>query len=206
MFLTQLRLDPRSAAARRDLANPYDMHRTLVRAFVQDEQQTPPRFLWRLEPGGAWERPTVLVQSVQPGQWQFLAEGPAYLHADEAVATKAWQPQALLTSGGRYRFRLLANPTVCRQGNRLGLVGEEAQLGWLQRQAQQHGFDLEGALVMGGTPLRGQKGAHRITLQQVHYEGVLVAKDVSALEAAVVQGIGPGKALGCGLLSLGLCR
>mgnify|MGYP002136949035 FL=1 len=34
MFLSKLILNPKSREARRDLANPYDLHRTLARAFA----------------------------------------------------------------------------------------------------------------------------------------------------------------------------
>ena len=50
MYLSKLTLDPRHLGARRDLADAYEMHRTLARAFAPDESSAPARFLWRLEP------------------------------------------------------------------------------------------------------------------------------------------------------------
>ena len=80
MYLTRLTLDPRSAQARRDLADAYEMHRTLARAFVTDEHSSPVRFLWRLEAGSnAWASPVVLVQSAQVGDWSALQVLPNYL-------------------------------------------------------------------------------------------------------------------------------
>lgn len=205
MFLTQLRLDPRSAQARRDLADPYDMHRTLVRAFVQHELDAPPRFLWRLEPGRAWDQPVVLVQSAQAGDWTHLSAMPGYLLDDDAPATKSFEPGVLLRAEARYRFRLAANPTVTREGKRHGLVGEQEQLAWLGRQAQRLGFALEAALVIGSDTLRGAKAGQRVSLLRVLFEGVLTVRDADTLAQALVAGIGPGKAFGCGLLSLVRC-
>lgn len=203
MHLTQLRLDPHNAQARRDLADPYDMHRTLVRAFVRDERDTPPRFLWRLEAGQDWSQAVLLVQSAQPGDWSFLAQAPGYLlGGDGAVNTKAFDPAAQLQAGASQRFRLAANPTVTREGKRLGLIGEDAQLAWLQRQGQRLGFDLSTALVSGSDLVHGRKGNARVSLRRVLYEGVLQVRDAQALMDAIVSGIGPGKAFGCGLLSL----
>lgn len=203
MHLTQLRLDPRSAQARRDLADPYDMHRTLVRAFVRGERDSPPRFLWRLEPGQDWSQAVLLVQSAEPGDWSFLAHAPGYLlGGDVAINTKAFDPAALLRPGANLRFRLAANPTVTREGKRLGLVGEDAQLAWLQRQGQRLGFDLATALVSGSDMVHGRKGNARVSLRRVLYEGVLQVRDAQALVGAIASGIGPGKAFGCGLLSL----
>lgn len=206
MHLTQLRLDPHSAQARRDLADPYDMHRTLVRAFVQAEQGVPPRFLWRLEPGQTWAEPVVLVQSVQAAEWSFLSALGGYLRTDEGgIASKTFDLATLLQQP-TLRFRLAANPTVTRAGKRLGLIGEEAQLAWLQRQGQRLGFDLVTAMVSGSDMVQSRKGSTRITLRRVLFEGVLQVQDPSVMADTVAQGIGHGKALGCGLLSLARCR
>lgn len=206
MYLTQLQLDPRSAQARRDLADPYDMHRTLVRAFVQDETQQPPRFLWRLEPDQAWSRPTVLVQSEHLADWGFLTHLPGYLNSQAPPATKTFEPAALLQPGGHYRFRLVANPTVSRGGKRHGLVGEEVQLAWLGRQGERAGFGVLAALVAGDDRVRSRKGDEQVSLARVRFEGSLEVRDEGLLCTALAFGIGPGKAFGCGLLSLARMR
>ncbi|WP_165677596.1 type I-E CRISPR-associated protein Cas6/Cse3/CasE [Metapseudomonas otitidis] len=201
MYLTRLRLDPRSALARRDLADPYEMHRSLVRAFVRDAQQTPPRFLWRVEPTAAWGSPELLVQSVEAGDWSFLAGQPNYLKGE--VETREWAPETWVREQACFRFRLFANPTVTRDGKRLGLVGEETQLAWLARQGERLGFSVEAALVTGSELLRSRKGDSRISLLRACFEGRLRVRDAGALATALCAGIGPGKAFGCGLLSLG---
>lgn len=203
MFLTQLQLDLRSAQARRDLADPYDMHRTLVRAFVQDDGQRPPRFLWRVEPG---EAGTVLVQSASPSDWGFLLDLQGYLAGGRTPVTKAFEPAALLRQGARYRFRLVANPTVTRDGRRLALVGEEAQLAWLGRQGPRAGFDVTGAIISGGDWVRSRKGSGQVSLSRVCFEGELQASDPDRMAGAMAAGIGPGKAFGCGLLSVARIR
>lgn len=203
MYLTRLRLDPRNAQARRDLADPYDMHRTLVRAFVRDERDVPPRILWRLEPGQAWSQPVVLVQSAVAGDWQFLDAAAGYLQQDGGVAeVRQFDPLAMVLSAPLLRFRLAANPTVSRDGKRLGLVGEDAQLQWLERQGSRLGFDMQAALVSGSDILHGRKGGMRVSLRRVVYEGVMRVRDADQVAQAVTLGIGHGKAFGCGLLSL----
>ena len=205
MHLTRLRLDPRSAQARRDLASPYDMHRTLVRAFVSDAEQTPPRFLWRLEPTSPWRAPELLVQSAHPARWEALAALPGYLQAERPWETRPLDELPGLTAQSRCRFRLWANPTVTREGKRRGLVAETEQLAWLTRQGEQHGFSVETVLVTGQDMLESRKADTRLTLLQVRFEGVLRVTDPTLLSQAVQAGIGPGKAFGCGLLSLARC-
>lgn len=203
MFLTRLRLDPASAQARRDLSDPYDMHRTLVRAFAPQGQGEVPRFLWRLEPVQDWKRPEVLVSADQAGNWSFLDAGPGYLRSDaEGLATRQVDLSALIHGDALLRFRLAANPTVTRAGKRLGLVGEDAQLEWLGRQGERHGFQLQAALVSGGDMMHGRRQGGRVSLLRVLFDGVLQVHDPQLLQRAVLSGIGPGKAFGCGMLSL----
>lgn len=206
MHLTRLRLDPRSPQARRDLSDAYEMHRTLVRAFVRTPDQTPPRILWRAEPAAAWSDPVVLVQSQEVGDWSVLEALPNYLKPKDGksgVETRELNPEQWLHMGERFRFRLFANPTVTRDGKRQGLTSEDAQLAWLARQGERYGFSVEAALVTGTELLGGRKADHRISLLKACFEGRLQVSDAELLTQALCTGIGPGKAFGCGLLSLG---
>ncbi|MFC0708618.1 type I-E CRISPR-associated protein Cas6/Cse3/CasE [Azorhizophilus paspali] len=205
MYLIRLTLDPRSTQARRDLADAYDMHRTLVRAFVRDERDAPGRFLWRLELGaGAWASPTLLVQSRKSGDWDVLQGLPGYLQ--RPAECKVLDLEALIQPQWRYRFRLLANPTVTRAGKRRGLLGEAEQLAWLQRQGERHGFMVKAVLVSASDLLDSRrKGGAPIVLQRVCFEGLLQVVEADALRRALASGIGPAKAFGCGLLSVARC-
>jgi CRISPR system Cascade subunit CasE len=204
MHLTRLTLDPRSAQARRDLGDAYEMHRTLARAFVADAQSAPARFLWRLEAGAnAWATPVVLVQAATEADWSPLLALPNYLQ--QPVESKCLTLEEWLEGSARYRFRLQANPTVTRQGKRHGLAGEAEQLAWLQRQGERHGFDVEAALVTASDVLTSRKGEGRISVQRVCFEGVLQVQNLDAFGRTLTAGIGSAKAFGCGLLSVARC-
>lgn len=201
MHLTRLTLDPRSAQARRDLGDAYEMHRTLARAFVADAQSPPARFLWRLEAGSnAWATPVVLVQAAAEADWSALQALPNYLQ--RSVESKHVAPEEWIEGSMRYRFRLQANPTVTRQGKRYGLVGEAEQLAWLNRQGERHGFNVEAALVTASDVLSSRKGEGLISVQRVCFEGILQVQSLDVFSRALAAGIGPAKAFGCGLLSV----
>jgi CRISPR system Cascade subunit CasE len=211
MYLSRLQLNPAHPQARRDLASAYELHRSLTRAFAPDPAAPPARFLWRREaersglPGT-----TVLVQAAQPAAWDALDDAaqadPGYfeaLHANKAVALAE-----LVQEDRRYRFRLLANPTVTREGRRYGLHDDEARHAWLLRQGQRHGFEVLAAERGASGRLRATQGrrGHAITLDAVLFDGALRATDPAALRLALLAGIGPGKALGLGMLSLAPLR
>lgn len=203
MYLSKLTLDSRHPRVRRDLSDPYEMHRTLTRAFCADSLQPPDRFLWRLE-RSADLRPQsiVLVQSVRPGDWSVMDSMPGY--AVEIKDNKAVTLERLVRPGGRYRFRLLANPTITRAGKRYGLVREEEQIDWLNRQSKRLGFAVEGCVRLAAERLSTRQGktGNRITLDTALFEGILYTQQPDLTCQAVLHGVGHGKALGLGLLSL----
>lgn len=203
MYLTRLSFDLCSAQVRRDLSDPYEMHRTLVRAFVADANQPPPRFLWRLEPSVAGASPVLLVQSETAADWSALAALPNYLA--KPVESKELALAGLLSDDIRYRFRLFANPTVTRNGKRYGLASEDAQLAWLARQGERLGFEIDTALVTASDLLTTRKKERSISLQRACFEGRLRVTDAGRIASAVSNGIGHGKAFGLGLLSLARC-
>lgn len=201
MYLTRLTLELRARTVRRDLASAYEMHRTLARAFATDETSPPERFLWRLESAElGWKPPAVLVQSARPGRWSPIADMPNYL--SRPPEEKAVETSALVREGRRMRFRLLANPTVTRNRKRYGLMGEDEQLAWLKRQGERYGFDVDGAVVTARDLIDSRKDGRQIVIQRVLYDGYLKVKEPDLVSRALVTGIGPAKAFGCGLLSL----
>jgi CRISPR system Cascade subunit CasE len=203
MFLSKLTLDPRHPQARRDLSDAYEMHRTLARAFTPDAETPPARFLWRLERRADYQPSTViLVQSAETANWSVLEGLSGY--ASEIQPNKAVDLEMLVQPGARYRFRLLANPTVTKDGKRYGLTREEEQLEWLARQGGRHGFSILGCVRGADERLQVKQGrsGNRITLHTALFEGMLQADSVETLRQGLLNGFGHGKALGLGLLSL----
>jgi CRISPR system Cascade subunit CasE len=232
MFLSKLLLNARDRQARRDLAQPYEMHRTLWRVFPGDD---PGRILFRVDSDRTGSRPVVLVQSDLQPQWERLAEmAPHYV-----LAPPDFKPfQSSFTNGQRLRFRLRANPTkkvaslskserlagtrsrdgTTKNGHRLAIFREEEQLAWLLQKGMKGGFRVPGEWLEEGegrsTPnfrvevfsegwIRcGKEGHAEGRFFAVRYEGVLEVTDSDQLLRTVADGIGPAKGFGFGLLSL----
>ena len=201
MYLTKLSLDLGSAQVRRDVSNPYEMHRTLSRVFADDAVTAPHLFLWRAESLATLQDGAVLlVQSDRAGKWDVLRQMPGYLrdlHADRQLDLARY-----LVAGAHYHFRLVANPTVTRAGKRHGLFDETAQLSWLERQLHKGGCECISALRSRSERLVAAKSGGRITVQVARFDGVLCVRDAALARAMVDGGIGHAKALGLGMLSL----
>lgn len=200
MYLSRLLLDHLDRRIWRVLSDPGETHRFILRAFPAPLAH---RVLFRVEPEGRGSRSTVLVQSPVAPDWSFLRDTSPTAHP----SSKVFDLQLL--AGAKYRFRLRANPTVKREGKRLGYLREHDVRAWFRRKGERHGFvaDHEQFLVRPEGAVQAQRGnGHSATFQGHLLEGILTAAEPTELQRAVELGIGSGKAFGFGLMSLGPFR
>jgi CRISPR system Cascade subunit CasE len=224
MFLSQLSLNPRNAQVRSELAQPYEIHRTLLNAFprsrfhVARTAEDAAGVLFRVEQN-AGGMVSVLVQSQLAPDWAVLqtrrdARGHAYLI--RAVEQKTFELQ--LVRGQMLSFRLRANPTKRRKsdGKRIGIENENEQLEWLRAKVQgdekreqaSGGFRLVRALVGREEFIKNKEAIHRadrsydLKILAAQFDGLLQVDDPFKAAQTVARGIGSGKAFGFGLLSL----
>lgn len=108
-----------------------------------------------------------------------------------------------LQEGARFRYRLRANPSVCRKGKRLGLLEPVAQEEWLHRQGTIGGFRPLTIYRSDETMVAGvNRREQNIRLFSVLFDGLLTVTDASAFQKSLGTGVGRGKAMGLGLLSV----
>jgi CRISPR system Cascade subunit CasE len=217
-FLSRLRLHPRDLLVISDLADITGLHRTLMRAFPQHNggaARVEFGVLFRLEPRS--DPPIALVQSnVQP-EWAQLPEG--YVLAHESKEIDALLEQ--VRDGHRLRFYLVANPSrktriaedhepAPRNSRRVALATDAGRHAWLVRRGELGGFSLsgvgpgDGVRILALPPLAGRTGqTARVYVRPVLFEGALIVTDQDLFHKALRDGIGPAKAYGCGLLSIG---
>jgi len=225
MHLHRIHLNPRCKEARRDLADPYQMHATLCRAFFPADTPCPAgAVLWRLEPetdrGG---RARVLIQSRVAPDWSRLPVQDWLAHTEPGVDLVQKLALDTLKTGQAFRFRLRANPCKTVEGKRQGLVHPDAQRDWLARKGEQHGFSLPESATpdyfefmqspKGRTYhdvrisheqlLKGsQHGGNAIRVYSALFDGRLTVTDPVRFRAVLETGIGHGKVMGLGLLSV----
>ncbi|MBV5339479.1 MAG: type I-E CRISPR-associated protein Cas6/Cse3/CasE [Deltaproteobacteria bacterium] len=220
MFLHRIHLDPRCREARRDLSDPYQLHSTLCRAYSTPDSKCPEgEFLWRHEPETNSDGcPRILVQSRTMPDWTGIGVKGWLATADPAIDLRERLKLDLLKAGKRFRFRLRANPCVSRNGKRQGLLQLEEQEAWLKRKGEMHGFSLPQLAsfdfsestqervdvrvsqeqMLGGK----QHSGNGIRLFSVLYDGTLTVTEPDNFRGALQAGIGHGKVMGLGLLSV----
>jgi CRISPR system Cascade subunit CasE len=202
LYLSQIVLDPRSPLVRAILANPYELHRTLLKAFPEHLPESE-RVLYRLEAYSQNLDLLVLVQSQTLPDWVYLETGGLVLQASRV---KRFAPKFHV--GQVLTFRLLANPTkrLKQNGKRIGLDEERDQLQWLERKANYGGFDLVKAVAQQQGMISGVKflESQEYTLRHygVLYRGELMINDIEIFIQTIQYGIGSAKGFGFGMLSV----
>lgn len=225
MYLSRLILNPRSRQVRNELADPYEMHRTVCRAFPEAnyKQNEPLGILFRVDVHPRTRIPTLLVQSQQKPDWEFLAqEKSGYLLGDQDLPLDVENPSfkeldLRLGEGQTLAFRLRANPTVKKdregkkQGRRVGLVREADQYKWLERKFQAAGVSLVSVNIVNEQTARGKlftekEDEKRMRFLSIQFDGILQVKNPLQLAETIYAGIGSAKGLGFGLLSVAPVR
>lgn len=193
MYLSKLILNPRSKQATREADDPYQMHRTLAKAFGNGLSEARPLFRVDWPENG---NPHVIVQSLTEPNWAALPEG--YAHASSKNIDLELEKDLWL------KFRLLARPSkrVKETSKRVTVRGDDDLQEWLERKAGAAGFKVQSVRTTE-VRWRDTKGGQRSRpIAAVQFDGVLVVTDPDKLREAVRNGIGPQKAYGFGLLSL----
>ncbi|MCE7988327.1 MAG: type I-E CRISPR-associated protein Cas6/Cse3/CasE [Caldilinea sp. CFX5] len=235
MYLSRLILNQRSRQVQRELANPYEMHRTLSRALpdqavhLRRDQAGAAGLLYRVDVHPQSGQLALLVQSQARPDWSFLTSvgidperNHSYLlaadpwQAEENPAVKAVELH--FVTGQQLHFRLRANPTkrlsagTGHKGKRVGLYTLDEQITWLQRKAERGGCRLlqvqssrDEKIKVEGAISRDEE-RHKVELFAVQFDGQMQITEPEQFRMMIHQGIGSGKAFGFGLLSVAPVR
>lgn len=196
-------LDRRHGAARRDAQDPYQLHRTLARAFCTagDDEENARRLevarpLYRIDPCPKGWAVRGLAR-VAPEFSRIVRPGPGYWALEPSVLLM----DLIFRSGESCAFALRARPSAADSGRRRALRGPDASLEWLARKAAAGGFEILDARYrpVSWDDSRGE-GFRRVG--GAEFRGELRVVDPDCFGQTLRSGVGPGKAVGFGLLWL----
>ncbi|GGZ96714.1 type I-E CRISPR-associated protein Cas6/Cse3/CasE [Streptomyces subrutilus] len=230
MHLTRFRINTARQQARSLLASPQRLHAAVMSSFADalPSDAPGPRTLWRLDRNAKAE---VLLYIVSEGR-------PDLTHLVEQAGwptTGGWQTYDYrsfldgLQPGGRWAFRLTANPVhhIRRKDGeptkRTAHVTPRHQMGWLLARQEASGFRIletppERRRLPQGDEFQltvrderrhdfektGEQGSgpQRVPLVTVTFDGRLEVTDLAAFRQTLTLGLGKAKAYGCGLMTL----
>ncbi|MBO3724630.1 type I-E CRISPR-associated protein Cas6/Cse3/CasE [Actinomyces bowdenii] len=225
---TRVMINPGKRQGRDLLLNPQAMHAAVRALFPPDLRADEGRVLWRVDSSGAHTHLLYVVSPEVPDAAE-LVERAGWVTRPAQVADYRPMLDGLRT-GQEWAFRLRANP-VCSQPHAQGPRGKvlphvtvAQQTQWLVDRGGRNGFEVlsDAATPPDGgeevvvhrvavterrdlrfgryDPRHDRRG--RVTLRQAQFDGVLRVTNPDLLRSALINGIGRGKAYGCGLLTL----
>jgi CRISPR system Cascade subunit CasE len=199
VFLSRVEFDPRHRDAARLLSNPQFMH-----GFVNDAvgiaREGAPRWLYYVQHTPR-ESVLTLQAPVQPTWPEWM---------DEDVAPSAQTKEITkhlegITTGREYRFALAAAPRRRDSASKREYpVPEEDRIPWLRDRlgpAAELG-PVRVERTMDVIARSGDSDRMRAINRMVEYSGALKVTSPTLFQALLINGIGPGKAYGHGMLRL----
>jgi len=216
MYLTRLEINQRRRASRQLLASPHRLHGAVMSCFPRSEN--PGRPLWRVDDreDGVF---LYVLSEMQPDA-TGLVEDYGWPLAEPPWQARKYTPVLEAVQDGReFNFRLRANPVRNVQigerapkggrprGKRVGHVTVAQQREWLVSRAQAWGFTIGEsanctAEVVDRKVWTFPKNGRTVTVSTAAFEGTLSVTDAGLLRRRLVEGFGPAKAYGCGLMTL----
>lgn len=221
MYISRCEINPAKRQARKLLGSPQAMHAAVMSCFPRSQSDEVGRILWRIDENNGAQF-LLIVSSVKP-DLSVIEEQAGWVTSSTAECKKYGPFLERIENGQFYHFRLTANPVhhVRRENGRskrLGHVSVKYQEQWLLDRTERCGFtipqvdrgeDTEDSAYSFSVNERGKRSFSRraekgrcVTLTTATFEGILQVTDADALRMALVEGIGPAKAYGCGLLTL----
>jgi len=215
MYLSKLIVNQDNRTGAWMFSDAYETHKTIWRGLPDSNNGGPGRVLFRTELMDKGRSLVILVQSDVRPNWQPLLEDGVFRDAQcKEVRINSHNGQLL-------RFRIRANPTAKRivdetkrdedgrpKRARVGLFGDEKQLGWLNRKAQENGFHIVDCEIKDKQNVDSAKKRNTKTIRHlgVTFDGILEVTDPQTFSQALENGIGSAKGFGFGLLSIAPIR
>lgn len=225
MYLTRFRVNTARLGARRLLASPQALHAAVMSSFADPPRNNDdgPRVLWRLDRKSPADTYLCIVSPGKPDLTHVVEQ--AGWPTTGGWETYDYQPLlSRLRAKDRLAFRLTANPVHSvrtKDGEPTkptAHVTARYQLNWLLKYQQAAGFSVveRRSVPPEGTELERydvilhnrqkhkftKNGSNTVTLVTVTFDGRLEITDADAFRRTLTQGMGRGKAYGCGLMTL----
>lgn len=214
MYLSRVEINPYRRETMRALGSPQIIHAAVMASFNTLETTREDRILWRIDTVGP--STYILIQSSSVPDMRHIVD--QFGRPDTGEKGEVARYDEFLSSLKQdeiLRFRLTANPVHSikvngseSRGKVMAHVTIDQQKKWLSDRADKLGFSIaekDGDLlfdVVNRKQYRFRREGKIVTLSTATFEGVLRVEDKEKFLETLRNGIGRGKAYGCGLLTV----
>ncbi len=203
MYLSRVELDLNNRSTLKALGSQSIIHGAVESSFSGERK----RNLWRIDKLG--DKLYLLILSEDKPCLSSISS--RFGNNDSDAETRNYDTLlSRVKLGGKWRFRLTANPTksVSSNGGRgkvHAITIVDLQKQWLAEKSEECGFKLADDsfdVVENKWCKFRKKDGSTVSLLSVSFEGVLEITDEELFKASLTNGIGRGKAYGMGLLTV----
>jgi CRISPR system Cascade subunit CasE len=201
MYLSKVTLDLHKPETAISMVRPSRMHGAVERSFSGGRQHA----IWRIDRQGS-EAVLLVLSNDRPDltslQEQFGTVGLIPVTKDYDGFLNS------VREGGRYYFRLTANPTVKVNGKRVPMVlGGASKYGntadWARSRLEKSGYSVDALeITEHRNVVFTRDNGQRVQFLQATFDGSCTVTDACAARETLQKGIGHEKAYGCGMMTL----
>lgn len=205
MKLSKFTLNMQHPSVRQCLRDCHDMHRTIMSAFgtgLEEQPRAQAKILYRIMPSRNGSSTVYLASSSSPNSGSLSKKG------FEFTGTRDLEPlKEILVDGSRWRFDLQAVPSKkvpVEGGNsrRTFLKTADERAEWLIRKGEQNGFRILCYEERGQQKTVGSRNGKKFVFTSMQFSGMLEVIDLELFWRGYLNGVGPEKAYGMGMLLL----
>lgn len=202
LYASALHLD-RAAVKALKITDPYSLHRVVyslfqdVRSETEKQSHIQSGIVYADQGGDFHSRKVLIVSDRKP---MLQVEGQYGEVISKPIAET-------FLSYPNYRFKVQVNPvrTDKKSGKRVAVKGRIDIANWFIQRAKSWGFEVDPATLQVDTidvlQFNDKKG-RKITIGKAHIQGQLSVTDPLQFHNSFKNGIGKGRAFGCGLLQV----
>ena len=229
-YLSRIWLNPLRTATQRMLRDPHVMHAAVLGGIPA--QPVTERVLWRIEAGDPYRAELLVLTRSVPSWEHLVEQGGWPGAEEPQALVRDYTPLLeRLGRGGEFAFRLRANPVTATRiplrpspaqerqlererprGVRVPHRTAAHQLAWLTERLGTWGFEAVDTADGNADVLlaarervsftKGRKERHRVVLSTATFTGRLRVTSPDQARRALLDGVGPARAYGCGLITL----
>lgn len=178
MYLTKMRLNKQSADVRHAIADRQNFHAALQKMFNTDRKTSD--VLYRINEDSVYISSNKMMNVNKVDGFEFIVG------------------RELTAIDGTHAFSIITIPNTTINGKKTTLRTTEERIQWLRRQGERCGFKIVSVQEKGKDYIKSSKKNFAVTA--FNYCGVLEITDPKLFEKVRLEGIGPMKAYGCGML------
>lgn len=209
-WFTEIRLNSSRRATFKVLQSTEALHAMLENTLPSTPTERASRLLWRLD-GTSTGKIVYMVTDEKPDP-SGIVESVGWPGYDSEQTVRSIEYDRLLdklSEGDEFFFRCSVNPVKRREADRklVPLIKQDL-VDWIAGRMTANGIviDVDSLhRVSEETDRFRKKNGHMVTLRRTTFEGRCVIADPDKARTALINGVGKGKAYGCGLITLSRC-